>query len=55
MTRDFERGVWAAFTHVLNWINTQEENTFQRSKLYAAVMSMRPTDVAPTNVSEVPD
>jgi hypothetical protein len=44
-TRDpdsFASGAWFAFNEVLGWINTWDEQTMDKAKLYKAVMDMRP-------------
>jgi hypothetical protein len=36
-------GEWDAFNKVLNYINTLEDRMIKKSKIYAAVMDMRPS------------
>lgn len=40
--RRYKRGQWDAFDRVLHWINEQDTKLIDKSKLYEAVMDMRP-------------
>ena len=42
MTDDFIRGAWFAWDAVLGWINTQDTQLIDKTKLYAQVMQLRP-------------
>ena len=42
MHPEFIKGAWFAYNEVLGWINTQEDQMIDKSKLYQQIMQLRP-------------
>lgn len=51
----FNSGAWAALNHVLHYINSSSDAQFERKKLYADVMNMRPWHFHPEKIYDNED
>lgn len=45
MNLEFQRGAWAAFNYVLNYLNTIQDKQVLKKTIYHAVHDMRPKDL----------
>ena len=52
LNQTFNSGAWTALNHVLHYINSSTDAQFERKKLYADVMNMRPWHFHPEKFSE---
>lgn len=48
----FEQGAWAAFTHVLQYLNTLNDQNPSKTVVHTAVADMTLLDVSPTRSEE---
>jgi hypothetical protein len=48
----YDSGAFAAFNHVLNYLNTIDSNTVDKTKIYKAVFDMRPQHLKSKNDQE---
>lgn len=52
LKESFNSGAWAALNHVLHYINSSSDSQFERKKLYADIMNMRPWHFYPEKFFE---